>query len=246
MASRPLKDFISEIKNDGLARTSRFDVMFNIPSAVQSRSGFGNNLQKILLFCDQTQLPGLTYSTTQSRTFGEFRELPYEKLFDNITLSFYVDVDMNVKKLFDSWMASIQNQDTKTFSYYKSYTTNVIITVYDIKEQKRYSVTLFEAYPKNMSSITLDYSSKDIMKLQVGIMYKNWKSDEYVSSTNVTQFDQKAPFSINGKVPGDYFNNFSAFQGRFNDYNNVFQNNSIQYPEQNVVTETGAGVVDFT
>lgn len=244
---RPLKDFIAEVKNDGLARNSRFDVLFSLPSAVQTRSTFGNNLQKILLFCDTAQLPGISLSTTQSRSFGEFRELPYEKLYDNVNLTFYVDVNMEVKKLFDAWMGSIQDKDTRTFSYYKSYITDLTVNVYDLKENKRYSVTMYEAYPKSIGSITLDYASKDVMKLQVNMMYRNWKSNEYAAGTTVNQFDQRELFSINGKLPSDYMNNFSSFQGRFNDFNNKFQNNTEMFPTpKGVDTELANGEVIWT
>lgn len=244
--SRPLKDFIGEIKTGGLARTSRFSVDFSLPSSVQRRSTYGLNLRKILLFCDTAQLPGVSLSTTQSRTFGEFRELPYEKLFDNVSLTFYVDTDMSVKSLFDDWIASIQDPETKTFSYYKDYTTDFFIDVYDIKENRRYGITLFEAYPKSIGSVTLDYASKEVMKLQVNMIYRNWTSDQYAYPTNTNQFEQKELFSINGKLPSDYLNNFKSFQGKFNDNNNVFQNNSLQIPSQNVSTEIGSTVVDYT
>jgi hypothetical protein len=74
---KPINQFISHIKSGGLARTNRYAVMFTPPAGINP-----GNLQKILLFCDQIQLPGTNYSTTQNRMFGEFREVPYEKIYD--------------------------------------------------------------------------------------------------------------------------------------------------------------------
>jgi hypothetical protein len=246
MPSRPIKDFIAEVKNGGLAKTSRFTVDFNLPASVQMRSSFGLDLRKILLFCDSAQLPGINLSTTQSRTFGEFRELPYEKLFDNVNLSFYVDTSMNVKLLFDSWMESIQDPETKTFEYYKNYTTDLIVGIYDTLENQRYQCTLYEAYPKSISAISLDYASRDVMKIQVTMMYRNYKTEQLVVGDTSNQFEQKKLFSINGKVPSDYFNNFGSFQGKYNDFNNTYQNGSLQVPSRNAATETNATIVDFT
>lgn len=181
-----LNDFISQIKAGGLSRTNRYKVTFSPPTAVSA-----SNLQNILLFCDQAQLPGINYSTTQNRSFGEFREIPYEKLFDPCQLSFYVDTQLSVKVFFDKWLASIQSPETRSFNYYSNYTTDMEIEVQDINDKTRYTVKLFECYPKTVSSVQLDYSAKDIMKLNVSIQYKYWKSSaiEQIPSGEVITTD---------------------------------------------------------
>ena len=241
-ANKTLKEFVAEIQNDGMARTNRFMVNMTLPPALQRRSSYGQKLQKILLFCDAVQLPGLSLSTTQARTFGEFREMPYEKLFENVNLSFYCDVDMHVKMLFDDWMSAIQNPEDRTIEYYKNYITDLYIDVYDINENQRYNVTLYEAYPKSIGAVQLDYAQKEVMKLQVGIQYKYWRSRSY-DAGYVPYRDNRPFFSINGKTIGEYLNDFKAFQGRFNDYNNTFQNgNTLQQPSQNITTDVGSAL----
>jgi len=97
-----INDFIAQIKEGGLARTNRYIVDFRPPVA-----GDDDTKRKLVLFCDQVQLPGQNYSTVQNRVFGEFREVPYERIYDNITLTFFVDSGMHVKKVFDNWMDKI-------------------------------------------------------------------------------------------------------------------------------------------
>ena len=94
--NKPINQFVSQVKSGGLARNNRFAVLFTPPAKVQPAG-----LNKILLFCDTVQVPGANYSTVQNRIFGEFRELPYEKIYDQISLTFYVDTEMKVKQLFD-------------------------------------------------------------------------------------------------------------------------------------------------
>lgn len=166
-----LSSFISEIKKTGLSRNNRYKVTMSPPYSVSSDS-----LQTILLYCDQAQLPGLSYSTTQNRSFGEFREVPYEKLFDNCQLSFMVDTKLSVKSFFDNWLGSIQSPVSRKFNYYKDYTTDMQIEVQDLMDMTRYNLTLYECYPKSVSSVQLDYSSKDIMKINVTMQYKHWTS----------------------------------------------------------------------
>ena len=97
---RSINDFISQVKSGAMARQNRFVVLFTPPSGVNPQA-----LQKVLLFCDTVQLPGVNFSTIQNRTYGEFREVPYEKLYDNVNMTFYVDNDLKVKDLFEGYFA---------------------------------------------------------------------------------------------------------------------------------------------
>jgi len=201
--AKPIQNFVAQVKTSGIARTNRYAV--NIAKV----PGWSNtSTQNILLFCDQAQLPGVNYSTVQNRVFGEFREVPYEKLYDSLTLSFYVDTDMKVKEMFDDWMNAISNPNTRTYGYYNDYTTQIDIEVQDINDKKRYQLTLSECYPKNIGTIQLDYASKDIMKLTVQMQYKNW------TATPVTQLpnDQVISTSLIDK----FTRNFTGFQETLN------------------------------
>lgn len=207
-----IQDFISEIKRGAIARTNRYAVFFTPPVAIDGEGkpvspDFGAG-RKILMFCDSAQLPGINISTTQNRTYGEFREIPYEKLFDNVTLSFYVDQDMKVKQLFDEWVNGIQNPKSRTFNYYNNYTTKMTIDVQDINDKTRYTMTLHECYPKTISNIQLDASSKDIMKMSVSMQYKYWTS----STVSVLNEDS----IIKTQSINSYTRDFSGYQRTLN------------------------------
>jgi hypothetical protein len=213
-----IKDFISEIKKGALARSNRYAIMFTPPTNAQKAYIGGvepNTLKKTILFCDQIQLPGLNLSTVQNRTFGEFRETPYEKLFDNITMSFYVDNDMKVKSLFDNWMGAIQDPVTRTFRYYDQYTTDMTIEVQDINDKSRYQVKLFECYPKTIGAIQMDYAAKEVMKLSVTMQYKYWTSEP------------KSPLPNNQAVSSGLIDKFTKdFSGFQQSLNNTIGSNA--------------------
>lgn len=208
-----LNEFIAQVKNIGMARTNRYSVMLTPPNN-EWMVEYGD-LRDMLLFCDQVQVPGVNLATVQNRTFGEFREVPYEKLYGDIQLNFYVDTGMYVKGFFDAWMNSIQNPFTRNFSYYKSYTTQMTIDIEDLNDETRYSVTAYECYPKTVSPIQLDYASKEVMKLQVTMQYKYWTSyatrvenpDGSDQSLAIGQF-----LNQDGMVPESYYNDFKGFQ----------------------------------
>jgi len=199
-----INQFIAEVKTGALARTNRFAVEMTPPGGINP-----GKLKKILLFCDTVQLPGINYSTVQNRTFGEFREVPYEKLYEPISLTFYVDLDMEVKKMFDDWVSLISDPKTRTYNYYNTYIApKFVIEVQDINDKTRYQVELFEAYPKNVNAISLDNASKDVMKLTVNMQYKYWLATPIAPLAD----DQKIPTSFIDKVS----KNFSGFQEALN------------------------------
>lgn len=197
---RPLNSFLSEIKTAGLAATNRYTVFFN-PPQIMYGVGFNDTAfqDRMMLFCSQAQLPGMNISTSQSRTFGEVREIPYERLFDNVSLTFYVDSEMKIKAFWDKWINSIQDPTTRTFNFYKNYISDVTIQVQNKYDASTYEVQLFECYPKAVSPIQLAYDQKDQMQLNVSLNYRYWSANRI--SSNPAQAYQSTPFRFD---PRDY------------------------------------------
>ena len=217
-----LKNFIALVKTEGLMRTSRYNVSVRVPKSMS----YSPNMRKILLFCSDITLPGVTMATNQIRIHGEVREAPNEKMFDNASLSFYVDNNMEVKKFFDQWMESIQDPYTRNFNYYDDYISEIKIEVEDTKDRKRYEIIMEECYPKNVGQIQIGYDQKEVMKLQVSMNYKYWTSRSFAAPKETKESPWarflKVP-TINGReftsqpsVPEEYTSNFNGFQQDFN------------------------------
>ena len=184
-----LNQFLASVKGEGLMRTSRFSVLLTPPASVSL--GAANDLRKVLLYCDQVNLPGLSFATAEAKTYGEIREMPYQRLFEPIQLSFYVDNAMNVKKLFDSWLAAVIDPGTRQINYYRDYITDMTISVYDVSDKSRYEVTAYQCYPKSVSAIQMDYAGKDVMKISVNMIFKYWESNSTNQYTTVGGGGQK-------------------------------------------------------
>lgn len=150
-------------------------------------------------------------STTQARTFGEYREMPYEKLYDTVNLTFLNDTDMKVKTFWESWIGNIQDPVTRQFKYYNEYTSTVDIFVYDVNNNTKYQVTLYEAYPKTVSASELNQGSREVLKTTVTMQYRYYRSSE-VSGNVGTLASQIA---VDGN--SDFFtSSFDGFQTQFN------------------------------
>lgn len=164
-----IREFLAEVKTRGLARTNRYEVRIpNFPSAGQ------RNARLLSLFCDAVNLPGMNIATTPNRFYGDAYEMPYERMFDPVTLSFYMDSGLELKTGFDIWMARIINPETRELNYYKNYVQDIEIRVINVDESEPYGLKLYEAYPKSINSIQLDATGREVMKLQVTMQYRYW------------------------------------------------------------------------
>ncbi len=203
MAANRQKDFISEIKTKGIARTNRFTVDLTPPKAL------GEEVKRMLLFCEKANLPGINIATAQVRTYGELREMPYERLYDPIQLTFHVDRNMTVKSIFDNWMGYIVNPSDRTMGYYSNYVTPMTIRVQDLEDKTTYLVQLYEAYPKTVSTISLDAgNNNDTMRLDVTFNYKYWVATP-ISTDPYTGLEKSA-----GGLDR-YLRDFTGFQQKY-------------------------------
>ena len=180
-----LNEFISKVKSTGLAKTNRYRVTIATPTLM---TGFMNSGRLITLFCESTSLPGQVIATTEQRIMGETREFPYSKFYDNITLSFYIDNNFEVKGFFDNWLNSVSNTQNKIISYYKDYIApTVLIEVLPMdSEVSTYSITLHEAYPKGISPIQLSADSRDIARIGVSLNYKYYTTSHVASTKSMS------------------------------------------------------------
>jgi hypothetical protein len=241
MSARTLRDFISEVKKDGLSRQNRFTVTITPPSSMVDLSG--QSLQLVQLFCEQASLPGVSYSSQPVKSYGENREVVYDKNFEDITLTFLVDRRMMVKAFFDEWSNSIIDPRTRLVGFYEDYAKDIIIRVQDVSNQDVYITALYEAYPKTVGVVQLDNNSKDVMKLQVTFTYKyhlnstqmvmggepqilsmlDGTIQQNISDTSAVSLQQYlgGSLSLPTSVSELYYTNFSEYQQVINDSTGV-------------------------
>lgn len=208
----PLKAFISYVKNDGLALTSHFLVRVYMPQGLLVNNILVNHLDKIMMFCESTNLPGINYATTPVRTFGEVEERPYERIYDPVALSFYVDTKLTVKKLFDNWVSIIQENTSRIFQFSSVYTSNIDIIVYDRGDNKTYMVRLHEAFPKTVDSIALSYDQSSPMRVRVVFAYKYYTINTLSSTGIPSEFNG----ILNAPIGLPYFDSLLDFQSTLN------------------------------
>ena len=129
-----LSNFISEVKNRGLAKTNRFEVQIPVPSAFprsQNYREFVNptNSSLVSLFCEVSNLPPINVAVKPLKIFGPSYQRPYTSEYggDGINMTFHVDSDMNVKRFFEDWMEVIVSGNDFTVAYERDYTTDIYL-----------------------------------------------------------------------------------------------------------------------
>lgn len=212
--AKSLNEFISATKQ-GLANTSHFAVLIKKPKIINAAKFSSKDIEKILLFCETASLPSLTFASSPTRTFGEPREIPYERMFDNVSMTFLVDKNMKVKMFFDDWIAGIQNPYTRQFSFYNDYTTDLEVEMYDKENNIKYKATMYEAWPKNIAAIEVSNNAKDVMRITVNFQFRYWTTHlmQNLGAAGTT-FRELAQPNQSFEVPDKIWNNFIDVQDK--------------------------------
>jgi len=175
-----ITEFKAKIKGS-LASPSRFRV--TIPNIVVD----GESARTISILCNQAQMPGRYFQTSDRFTNGPPSKVASASIYDEMVLSFYCQEGMGIYGLFNDWQSYIQNtRSHNEFSYFDDYVSDITIDQITAKGSVSYSVTLIDAYPRMVSPLQLDWSSQNSFhNLQVSMVYRYWRKTK----------DNSGPFS---------------------------------------------------
>lgn len=185
----PLSKFLTAVRTTDFAFKSKYKVMLpssvGITSTTQLSTG-KMTAETISLFCENAEMPGLMFGTTPFRVYGPTFERPTQISYggENMTLTFLVDQEFDVKKYFDSWMRIIADPAKYQFNYPDKYlSSGIIVTqikhrdpglVDSEKDIGVYSVRLIDAYPKLIIPMQLHGGDRDMHRLAVTFTYRLW------------------------------------------------------------------------
>ena len=171
--SRSINDFKSSFKGD-LARSNRFDVDIPVPLTLIPYIKTSRNL---IYRCENANLPGRTFATTEQKTYGPVEKHPYLTTYNDIDLTFIVDDDMQQKVFFDAWLNYINPTYHYNMRYKENYATTITVNQYDVTNTLSYTINLFDAYPISMNQLDLDWNGDGYHKLTVTFAYTYWKNN---------------------------------------------------------------------
>ena len=166
-------NFLAQVSAKGLAKPNRFEVTINTPACLRSNTAG----QQVSMMCDQALLPYTRVLTSRQQIFGppSFHPVGVDYNGEGISLQFYVDREMMVKKFFDGWVDGIIDRTTFTASYQENYLTTILISQLDEADLITYQVKLIDAFPVTVQALTLDASAvNQPHRLSVNFNFRKW------------------------------------------------------------------------
>ena len=145
-----------------------------------SKSSNASISRYLSLQCDTAELPGKTLQTADIKIYGPTYKIPYQKQYNDISLSFICTNDFYERKLFDTWIDAIMPGSTNNLRYAKDdetrYMTNIQILQYDDFIKQIYSVKLLDAFPIGVAAQPLAWSDDGYHRLTVQFSYQKYET----------------------------------------------------------------------
>ena len=168
-----LNKFTSAISH-GLARKNRYRVVLS-GRGPELAGGFDPNIG---LMCESIEFPGQNLqSAADDLRNGPPREPVSAYNYASITASFICSENMQEKIWFEKWQSHILSQNSFEVGFYRDYVGEM--TIHHLEraypENPRYTVQLFEVYPKNIAAQDMGYASNDAYQtVSVELQYHRW------------------------------------------------------------------------
>ena len=189
-----LQRFIENINGiGGLAKTNRFKVLIVIPTIL----GTSNDATETLsLLCETAELPGKTLQTADVKIYGPTYKVPYQKQFQDISLTFLCSVNGFERTIFDRWIDYIMPTQTSNLRFRNDYLTSIKIlhlndadslsintftdeenrnvAIDDIGGTTIKEVHLDDAFPLGYAAQQLNWGDDGFQKLTVQFAYRRF------------------------------------------------------------------------
>ena len=216
-----ISDFTSIIGN--VAQTSHYQVFFDglsgdllahLSSKGVNRRFIGENTG---LLCSTAMLPGSNLSTASitGNFTGVTEKFVHTRMFDQMSLQFYVDKEYKMIKFMEHWMEYItsgsgENKSNLGYHYrmkyprenrsgYKSDKTKIVKFDRDYKNQIEY--TFFGMFPSALNSTSIQYGNSDALKMSVTFNYERYIAGRETSISRKTNISENNIPSKTPQVP---------------------------------------------
>ena len=203
--------FISEIQTKGVLRSNKFLVYFNAPIYLSG----GSIEEQLSLRCESVQMPGMTFAEIEGPPrpgVGPTESIPFNVVFESVTLTFVIDAHGDIHRFFDAWCNSIVNYTSRgqtelknnsrydmspyEVNYKDHYVTDLSIDVIDPTDQKVLTAKMYRAYPHSLPSFDLNWGSNDeLIKLSIPFKFTDMEMKYHSPNT-------KAKSSYIDQIPG--------------------------------------------
>ena len=193
-------NFLAEIRANSVARTNLFEVTITPPAIL---TGSTSTVNKIALYAEGAQLPGLFLQTAELKRFGfgPNEKVPYAIQTNATTINFIGDGKGELYKFFYRWLQGIVRGDydpsTESVSqngltayeveFKERYKCQMIITTFNEQGTPVLEYQLTDAFPVNIADVALNWNEGGMMQFSVQFEFlqsKLLKVEEKLQLTN--------------------------------------------------------------
>lgn len=183
--SMGVQNLYANIKN--FARNNRFRIVIPTPPSLTGTRYDSRSMQALMVQCQAVSLPARTVATWNHRNIGPIEKMPYDVIFQEVTMTFRVDSKYDTRRFFQEWMQSMTTSDNLYFRYRNEYTSNIKIMPLDLIGKPIAQIGLYNAYPTNLSVINYDENSTDaITEFSITFAYTEWFEETIGTSEIIT------------------------------------------------------------
>lgn len=188
-------------KNGGVMRNNKFMVRIPMPIGMFENAASGatsiltNTARVLELWCESTNIPGISLSTNEIRRYGygNVEKRPYVAINNDVNFSFLSDSNADVWTFFQQWIRMIVNYDMRyginanqnngvlkgqkpfELGYKYEYCSDVEIIVFNENGKETLKVVLREAYPTFVGDIQLNWGdTNNIARIPVTMTVYDW------------------------------------------------------------------------
>lgn len=168
-----------DIGSDGSSpKTSNLKKMFGeAVKVIRIFTGGGSSeyTRGLDIMCSQTELPGKTINTSETKYNGDVHKIGHSIMYGNQQFTFHVSQDMYEKTIIDQWMNLIVDPSTHEIKYLNEYAVTINVFQLDQNDKIVHAVALIDAFPVMMNPLTVSNSEhNNVHELMVQFAYRRW------------------------------------------------------------------------
>lgn len=117
-------------------------------------------------------MPGSTRDEGTLNWQGFDYKYATKSTYGDITISFNVDINANIRLQFERWMNLIHNPVDNTYAISSLYMQNQTLQMVGYAGANIMEFTLHHAWPKEVAQISMDYSTSEVATFDVTFSYQ--------------------------------------------------------------------------
>lgn len=156
-------------------RPSNFQVNIGFPIGVA-----GNEARKVQVLCKGAQIPESTVNSIDVYYMGRQVKAAGNRVFNDVTLTFYADSEMDLRTAFERWMMLMNSHETNIgVTNINLYKGDIEVTALNRAGLPITKYKLIGAFPTSVTPIDLDFSTTDtIAEFSVNFALDYWQTEK--------------------------------------------------------------------